>query len=72
MNFALIYNVNTYPDLGGGMHHEQFETLNLMTEAVNKLSNDHGSEFEIVAAYEIREQITYKPVTRVTKLEPDI
>jgi len=54
------------------MHHEQFETLNLMTEAVNKLSNDHGSEFEIVAAYEIREQITYKPVTRVTKLEPDI
>lgn len=72
MNFALVYSVNTFSELGGGIQHEGFETLDLMTQRVNELANGYGSEFEIVAAYEIREQITYKPVTTVTKLEPDI
>lgn len=72
MDYVLIYSIDGPWELGGGLRWESFESLDLMTDKVNLLLEENGQALEIEAALQVRDEITYKPVTTVTKMEPDI
>lgn len=63
MTYILVYNVDEYPEMGGGIQFESFETPEALDKRVEKIYNSH----DILAAGELTEY-TYKEVETVTKI----
>lgn len=70
MIYALVYSKG-YP-YEQTTEVEEFDSLELMTEFVNKTLDNLGKEeqFEILAAYEVRKKVEYEKVEVVTRLKP--
>lgn len=69
MIYALVYSKG-YP-YEQTTEVEEFDSLELMTEFVNKTLDNLGKEeqFEILAAYEVRKKVEYEKVEVVTRLK---
>lgn len=70
--YVLIWQVNDYPENGGGLQWRSFQTVEEMDAKVDQLLSEHGDKFKIDASYSILEEIKYQPVAVITKLaRPD-
>lgn len=67
-NYFLLWEINDYPEMGGGHFFEYFETAEQMDKYVNKNLLDN-SRHEIVLACEIKESFNYIAKEKVTILE---
>lgn len=67
-NFFLLWNVNDYPEMGGGNFFEYFETAEEMDKFVNQnLINQN--RYGIILACKIEESFIYTAKEKVTILE---
>jgi len=53
--FILVYNVDDYPDMGGGIHFEKYQTLD---ELEKEMANIPYKDFEILAAGSYKQHYT--------------
>lgn len=62
--YILVYNVNEYPDMGGGIHFEDFETEQELDKRVSEVMPEH----EIFAVGELK-AFEYKAIDWITKVQ---
>lgn len=63
-NFILVYYIDDYPENGGGIKYEEFETSGELDKRVSEIYNS----CDILAAGEL-DRYSYKVVEIVTKVE---
>lgn len=63
-DFILVYNVDDYPEMGGGIQYEEFETS---AELDNRVSEIYNAD-NILAVGKL-DRYSYKVVEIVTKVE---
>jgi hypothetical protein len=63
-NFVLIWNVNEYPEMGGGIQIAFFESINKAEEKVNEITKDEN--VSIYFCGEIKKEIVFEPIEKVT------
>lgn len=68
-SYVLIWNIKDYPDCGGGTECDFFDNLKQVIEKVNELAQD--DRVTISFCGEIRKEIKFKAVERVTTWEID-
>jgi hypothetical protein len=64
--YILLYDVDDYPDNGGGLHFMEFETIERLDEEVEAIYNTH----KIILAGKV-ERYTYNPIEIITKIKRD-
>ena len=70
MDYVLIYEVNDYPDAGGGIVVEEFETAEAMHARANELllRNKDGDEyFTSFRGLSVKSRFKYEPIHVPTK-----
>lgn len=65
--YILIWNINDYPDMGGGTEYEFFENIEQTEEKVNELTKD--SRITISFCGHLKDEIKFKPVEKITRWE---
>jgi hypothetical protein len=70
VKYILVYEMKGYAEEGGGTYAEYFETIEEMTEFVNKKIVNHEKDFTISFACSIDREIEYKPVEIIKRFEP--
>lgn len=65
--YILAWEVNDYPDYGGGIEFATFKDTKEITQKVNELKED--ARIEILFCYKIAEEIKFKPVEKVVSWE---
>lgn len=65
--YILAWEVNDYPDNGGGIEVQKFDNDELLLEKVNEIKQD--KRIEIIFCYKIAEEIKFKAVEKVTRWE---
>lgn len=63
MKYILVYEVDDYPEMGGGTKYEDFDTIEALDKRVEEIYNCHA----ITAVGELK-PFTYKEVETVTKI----
>ena len=66
-NYILVWEINDYPENGGGTKTQTFTDLNQVLEKVTKLKKDDINE--ILFCFKIAEEIKFKAVEKATKWE---
>jgi len=64
VKYILVYEIDDYPDNGGGTKYEEFNTVEALDKRVIEIYNFH----DITIAGKV-EEFKYKPVETVTKIE---
>lgn len=64
--YLLVYNMNDYPDSGGGLYMDRFSTIEELDKKVNEVAAN-GDDIDF--AGRIFEEYEYKPVQHITKME---
>jgi len=64
VKYILVYNINDYPEMGGGLQYEEFKTDVELDKKVLEIYNFH----DIIVAGKV-EEFKYKEVETVTKKE---
>ncbi len=65
--YIIIWDVNDYPDMGGGVNFELFENIKQVENKVNDLMKD--SKTVISFCGKITDEIKFKPVEKIIKWE---
>ena len=68
-DYFLVYEINDYPEDGGGIHYKDFKNKYELLDEVNRLNKEFENDFKIVRAGIVRENIKIVPVEKVTKYE---
>jgi len=66
MKYILVYDVNGYPEEGGGTYYEEFDTIQSLDNRVSEIMTDKQNT--LVAAGEFK-PYEYKAVEYITKIE---
>lgn len=69
IKYILIYEKLDYPENGGGIYYEVFETPELMDKQVQNLANKPDFKFEILLAASLGTEFEYAPVEMVKTFE---
>ncbi len=64
-NIILVWNVNDYPEMGGGIYYDFFEDIEKVEIKVNGLTKDES--ISILFCGEIKKEIVFEPVEKITK-----
>jgi len=67
--YVLIWNTNDFPGNGGGTEYELLENISEVEKKVNELTED--SRISISFCGELRDEIKFKAVEKVTRWEVD-
>lgn len=67
--YLIIYEILDYPENGGGMRYEVFETPELMDRKVQNMADRPDFKFDILLTARLGEQYEYAPVEIVKKFE---
>ena len=62
MKCVLVYYVDDYPEMGGGLAFNIFENEDVMHEMVNELLKKHGDKFRVTFAASIQKEFKYEAV----------
>jgi hypothetical protein len=69
-DYILIWDINDYPDNGGGTEYDLFENISDVEKKVNELTED-TRDISISFCGRLREEIKFKAVEKVTRWEVD-
>ena len=64
--FLLIHEVKEYPDMGGGIFYNTFDTENEVEEFIERLNNDERN-LVILHLATIKDNLVIEPVEKITK-----
>lgn len=64
-NYILVWDINDYPELGGGIKFDFFENISEVENKVNELSTD--SRVKISFCGQLQNEIKFKPAEKVTR-----
>lgn len=70
-NYLLIWSINDYPEMGGGIDYDFFEDIESLENKVNELNKDYKERFQLDFACEIESEIELKPVEKIIRWEAD-
>jgi hypothetical protein len=63
--FILIWRINDYPDNGGGLEFDLFDSIQQIEDKVNELNDDE--RFAIEYSARIADELKFIPVEKVTR-----
>jgi len=68
--YILVYDIDRYPDEGGGVQYEKFENETALHETVNSLATQYKDKFSVIVAGWMHHEFEYEPVTQTVEYMP--
>lgn len=66
MEYLLVWNIKDYPECGGGIDYQLFDTEQLMTDKVNEQNERYKGDFQVILAIRILDRYEYEPTNIIT------
>lgn len=69
MSYILIYEIDDYSEMGGGLYNEFFDEIEDAEKRLNELIKNDKIDLKDMRVLEIHQEIKYEPVKYVTKVK---